>query len=231
MACETICIVGESGSGKSTSLRNLNPEETFIISTTPKPLPFRGWKKYYKPFKINEDKTLEGNYYVNSAYDKIVKMLKIIDKKMPHIKQVIIDDYQYTLAFEFVDRSTEIGYGKFSEIAQHAMEILRYADVMREDCKMIFLTHSENVGDTMNPKYTIKTIGKMLSEKVTLEGLFTYIFFTKVSEGDDGKMKYSLITNTNGQCVAKTPLGMFESLEIDNDLDAIIKVIDEYNLG
>ena len=177
MACETICIVGESGSGKSTSLRNLNPEETFIISTTPKPLPFRGWKKYYKPFKINEDKTLEGNYYVNSAYDKIVKMLKIIDKKMPHIKQVIIDDYQYTLAFEFVDRSTEIGYGKFSEIAQHAMEILRYADVMREDCKMIFLTHSENVGDTMNPKYTIKTIGKMLSEKVTLEGLFTYIFF------------------------------------------------------
>ena len=111
------------------------------------------------------------------------------------------------------------------------MEILRYADVMREDCKMIFLTHSENVGDTMNPKYTIKTIGKMLSEKVTLEGLFTYIFFTKVSEGDDGKMKYSLITNTNGQCVAKTPLGMFESLEIDNDLDAIIKVIDEYNLG
>ena len=111
------------------------------------------------------------------------------------------------------------------------MEILRYAESMREDCKMIFLTHSENVGDAMNPKYVIKTVGKLLAEKVTLEGLFTYIFFTKVSEGEDGKMKYSLITNTDGQCVAKTPLEMFDELEIDNDLDAIIKVIDEYNLG
>ena len=215
--------------GKTTSLRNLNPEETFIISTTPKPLPFRGWKKKYKPFKVGEDKKLTGNYYVSADHDKIVKMLKVIDKKMPHIKQVIIDDYQYTLAYEFVDRSTEVGYSKFSEIAQHAMEILRYADVMREDCKMIFLTHSENVGDVMNPKYVIKTIGKMLAEKVTLEGLFTYIFFTKVSEGDNGKMKYTLLTNTDGSCIAKTPMGMFDDLEIDNDLNEIIKVIDEYN--
>ena len=215
--------------GKTTSLRNLNPEETFIISTTPKPLPFRGWKKKYKPFKVGEDKKLTGNYYVSADHDKIVKMLKVIDKKMPHIKQVIIDDYQYTLAYEFVDRSTEVGYSKFSEIAQHAMEILRYADVMREDCKMIFLTHSENVGDVMNPKYVIKTIGKMLAEKVTIEGLFTYIFFTKVSEGDNGKMKYTLLTNTDGSCIAKTPMGMFEELEIDNDLNEIIKVIDEYN--
>lgn len=215
--------------GKTTSLRNLNPEETFIISTTPKPLPFRGWKKKYKPFKVGEDKKPTGNYYVSADYDKIVKMLKVIDKKMPHIKQVIIDDYQYILAYEFVDRSTEVGYSKFSEIAQHAMEILRYADVMREDCKMIFLTHSENVGDVMNPKYVIKTIGKMLAEKVTIEGLFTYIFFTKVSEGDDGKMKYTLLTNTDGMCIAKTPMDMFNELEIDNDLNEIIKVIDEYN--
>lgn len=34
MACETLCVCGESGTGKSTSLRNLNPEETFVISTT-----------------------------------------------------------------------------------------------------------------------------------------------------------------------------------------------------
>ena len=158
-------------------------------------------------------------------------MLKLIDKKMPHIKQVIIDDFQYTLAYEFVDRSTEVGYSKFSEIAQHAMEILRYADVMREDCKMVFLTHSENVGDAMNPKYVIKTIGRMLAEKVTLEGLFTYIFFTKVSEGDNGKMKYTLLTNTDGTCIAKSPMGMFEEMEIDNDLNEILKVIDEYNNG
>lgn len=196
MAAETIAIVGESGTGKSTSLRNLNPETTFIISTTGKPLPFRAWKKKYIPIKI-EGKNVSGNYYVSSKWDQILKILQIIDKMMPHIKQVIIDDFQYVLSYEFVDRATEVGYTKFSELAQHAMEILRYSEKMREDCKMIFLTHSENVGDNVNPKFVIKTVGKLLSEKVTLEGLFTYIFFTKVSEGDSGRMEYKLITNND----------------------------------
>lgn len=230
MAAETIAIVGESGTGKSTSLRNLNPEETFIISTTGKPLPFRAWKKKYIPIKI-EGKNVSGNYYVSSKWDQILKILQIIDKMMPQIKQVIIDDFQYVLSYEFVDRATEVGYTKFSELAQHAMEILRYSEKMREDCKMIFLTHSENVGDNVNPKFVIKTVGKLLSEKVTLEGLFTYIFFTKVSEGDSGRMEYKLITNNDGTCVAKTSLGMFEDLEIDNDLNEIIHVIDAYNEG
>ena len=230
MAAETIAIVGESGTGKSTSLRNLNPEETFIISTTGKPLPFRAWKKKYIPIKI-EGKNVSGNYYVSSKWGQILKILQIIDKMMPQIKQVIIDDFQYVLSYEFVDRATEVGYTKFSELAQHAMEILRYSEKMREDCKMIFLTHSENVGDNVNPKFVIKTVGKLLSEKVTLEGLFTYIFFTKVSEGDSGRMEYKLITNNDGTCVAKTSFGMFEDLEIDNDLNEIIHVIDAYNEG
>ena len=230
MAAETIAIVGESGTGKSTSLRNLNPETTFIISTTGKPLPFRAWKKKYIPIKI-EGKNVSGNYYVSSKWDQILKILQIIDKMMPHIKQVIIDDFQYVLSYEFVDRATEVGYTKFSELAQHAMEILRYSEKMREDCKMILLTHSENVGDNVNPKYVIKTVGKLLSEKVTLEGEKTYIFFTKVNEGDSGRMEYKLITNNDGSCVAKTSLGMFEDLEIDNDLDEIIKVIDTYSEG
>lgn len=230
MAAETIAIVGESGTGKSTSLRNLNPEETFIISTTGKPLPFRGWKKKYTPIKVSAD-GISGNYFTSSKWDQIMKILQIVDKKMPHIKQVIVDDFQYVLSYEFVDRATEVGYTKFTELAQHAMEILRYAEKMRDDCKMIFLTHSENVGDVMNPKYVIKTVGKLLAEKVTLEGLFTYIFFTRVSEGTDGRMEYKLLTNSDGTCVAKTSLGMFEEMEIDNDLNEIIKVIDEYNEG
>lgn len=230
MACNTLCIYGESGSGKSTSLRNMNPESTFIISTTGKPLPFRNWKKKYIPFNINkEDKTVSGNYYVSSNWESILKILKIINSKMPHIETVVIDDMQYILSYEFVDRATEVGYGKFSELAQHLMEILRYAEQMREDCTMVFLTHSENVGTEIDPKYVIKTIGKLLAEKVTLEGLFTYIFFTKVEEGDDGKMQYKLVTNNDGKCLAKTPLDMFEELEIDNDLAQILDVIKEYN--
>ena len=133
------------------------------------------------------------------------------------------------MSYEFVDRATEVGYSRFSEIAQHMMDILRYSEKMREDCTMCFLTHADNVGTEIDPKYVIKTIGKLLSEKVTLEGLFTYIFFTKVSEGDDGKMQYKLVTNNDGKCLAKTPMGMFEELEIDNDLNEILKVIKEYN--
>ena len=216
--------------GKTTSLRNMNPETTFIISTTGKPLSFRGWKKKYIPFKIDkETKEITGNYYVSSNSEQILKILKIINAKMPHITAVVLDDMQYIMSYEFVDRATEIGYSRFSEIAQHMMEILRYSEQMREDCTMCFLTHSENVGTDIDPRYVIKTIGKLLSEKVTLEGLFTYIFFAKTEEGDDGRMQYKLVTNNDGKCLAKTPMGMFEELEIDNDLNEILKVIKEYN--
>ena len=236
MACETLCIYGESGTGKSTSLRNMNPEETFIISTTGKPLPFRAWRKKYKNLVIERDeknkiKSVSGNYYISSNWEQIINILKIINKLMPHIKVVVLDDMQYILSYEFVDRATEVGYTKFSELAQHLMEILRYAETMREDCTMCFLTHSENVGTEIDPKYVIKTVGKLLAEKVTLEGLFTYIFCTKVEEGDDGKMEYKLVTNNDGKCLAKTPMDMFEELEIDNDLAKILEVIKEYNDG
>lgn len=228
MAAETIAIVGETGTGKSTSLRNLNPDETFLISTTGKPLPFKGYKRKYKEMKKVDGKWT-GNYYVSSKYDKILTVLKIINLGMPNIKQVIIDDWQYMLSYEFVDRATEVGYTKFSELAQHAMEVLRYSEQMRDSCKMIFLTHSDNVGTDIDPKYVIKTIGKLLSEKVTLEGLFTYVLFTKVTEGDSGRMEYRFITNNDGECVAKTPMDMFSELLIDNDLNEVIKVIDAYN--
>lgn len=226
MACETICVYGESGQGKSTSLRNLNPKETFIISVTGKPLPFRAWKKKYTPLNT---KDFSGNYYVSANWENIIKILKIVNIKMPHIKQIIIDDFQYVLSYEFVDRATEVGFGKFTELAQHAMEILRFAEKMRDDCKMVFLTHCENIGDALNPKYVIKTIGKLLSEKVTLEGLFTYIFFAKSEEDENGKMAYKFLTNTDGACLAKTPLGMYKENTIDNDLNEVIKRIDQYN--
>lgn len=199
-----------------------------------KPLPFRGWKKKYVPIVIEKDekkkvKSVTGNYYISSNWESILTILKIINSYLPHIKVVVIDDMQYILSYEFVDRATEVGYSKFSELAQHLMEILRYSETMRDDCTMVFLTHSENVGTEIDPKYVIKTIGKLLAEKVTLEGLFTYIFCTKVEEGDDGKMQYKLITNNNGQCLAKTPMDMFDEIEIDNDLNEILDVIREYN--
>lgn len=223
-------------SGKSTSLRNLDPKETFIIATIAKPLPFRGWKKNYTNLVIEKDKegntkSISGNYYVSDKWDKIVKIMKLVSAKMPHIKVLVIDDLQYCMSFEFVDRASEKNYDKFNELAQHMLSIFRTTFVLRDDLTVVFLTHSENVGTEIDPKYVLKTLGKLLKEKVTTEGLFTCMLFTEVNIDDDGNTEYKFITNNDGKCIAKSPMGMFEELKIDNDLNEIIKIVREYNDG
>lgn len=227
---ELIAVVGESGSGKTSSVRNLNPEETFIISTTGKRPGIPGAKKKYPNFNINkETKEVTGNFYTTSNVDSMKKIMSIIDKKMPHIKTLIIDDYQYLQAFEAMARVDEKGYNKFTDIAKHAYEALRSAMDMREDLFVCVLTHSENVGDNINPYWKIKTQGKMLDSVITLEGLFTYVFFTRLVTDDDNKMQYRFITNSDGTCTAKSPMGLFEDTFIDNDLKLVIERIKEYN--
>jgi len=158
---DLIGIVGNSGSGKSTSIRNLDPNSTFIINVAGKPLPIKGFKKNYKPLKQNADtKKFEGNLYNTSDVVKISQILKIIDKTRPEIKVVIIEDAQYLMSFEAMDRASEKSYDKFTEIAAHFYSILKEAINMREDLKVCVLTHAENIGDALNPNYKIKTIGE-----------------------------------------------------------------------
>lgn len=228
MAAETILILGESGRGKTTSLRNLNPSETFIISTTSKPLPWRGWKKNY--IKFDPKTNPEGNWCQCSKSTTLTTIIKYISNKRPEIKNIVVDDLQYAMAFEFMDRRKEKGFDKFNDIGGDFTDLLRVTDSIRDDIKLIFTAHSENVGDAVNEYWTLKTIGKMVKEKITPEGLFTYVFHALVENGDNG-MEYKFLTNTNGTHVAKTPLGMFKELKIDNDLNEIIKVIDQYNSG
>ena len=103
-------IVGETGSGKSTSLRNLNPKETFIINVAGKSLPIQGYKKNYTSLTQDpQTKEFSGNLYNTSNIDKILQIIKVISIKMPHIKQVIIDDSQYLMSFEAMDRASEKG--------------------------------------------------------------------------------------------------------------------------
>lgn len=227
MAAETMLIIGESGVGKTTSLRNLNPDETFIISTTAKPLPWRGWKKQYTDFDV---KTLKGNRIQMYNSSKVVSLLKFISAKLPNIKNIVLDDIQYTMGFEFMDRREEKGYEKFNSIGGNFTDLLRTADCLRSDIHLIFTGHSENTGDVMKPHWTLKTVGKMVNEKITPEGLFTYVFYAIVEEGDNG-MEYKFLTNTDGEHVAKTPLGMFKDQKIPNDVAAILKTIEEYNNG
>lgn len=105
---ELIAIVGDSGSGKTTSIRNLNPEETFIISTTGKRPGIKGAKKKYPDFKITEGK-LSGNFYTTANIDSIKKVMNVVDKKLPNVKVLIIDDFQYLQAFEAMSRVDEKG--------------------------------------------------------------------------------------------------------------------------
>lgn len=223
-----IGVVGESGSGKSTSIRNLNSEETFIIAVVPKPLPFRGFKRKYIPFK-SENGEITGNYYLTDSHEKIERILKIIDVKMPHIKNIVIDDAIYTMSFEFLDRATEKGFDKFNELAQHFLSIIRTAQQLKRNLKTFILLHSENIGDEINPTIGIKTHGKLIKEKITLEGLFTYLLFTKVDAGlEPGETKYLFVTNNDGERLAKTPDGMFEELYIPNDLQLVVEALDKY---
>lgn len=134
------------------------------------------------------------------------------------------------MSFEYMDRRSETGFTKFSDIGGDFTDLLRVADIIRDDIKLIFTGHSENVGDAMNPHWSLKTIGKMVNEKITPEGLFTYVFYAMAIPGDN-KMEYKFLTNTDGEHVAKTPLGMFEEQLIDNDVAEIIKIIDAYNEG
>lgn len=225
---ELIAIVGESGSGKTTSIRNLNPEETFIISTTGKRPGVKGAKKKYPNFKVEGNK-LEGNFYITANVDKIQQMMNVVNKRMPNIKVLVIDDFQYLQAFEAMARVDEKGYGKFTDIAKHAYMVLKSAMNMREDLFVCILTHSENTGDNLNPYYKIKTQGKMLDNVITLEGLFTYVLFTRVTTDENNKVSYKFVTNSDGTCTAKSPIGLFEDLLIDNDLNYVIEKIKEYN--
>ncbi len=226
---ELCAIVGNSGSGKSTSIRTLDPKTTFIINVAKKPLPFKGAKKNYQPLKKEADGSFSGNLYNTSDVNQIDQILKYVDKKRPDIKVVIIEDAQYIMAFEAMDRSAEKGYEKFTQMASNFYSVLKNAMDMRDDLKVFVLTHAENVGDALNPSYKIKTIGKMIDTMITVEGLFTYVFFTEVSRDENNEPSYQLITQSDGTTTAKTPMGCFENLKINNDLQYICDKIDEYN--
>ena len=229
---DIIAIAGDTGSGKSTSIRNLNSKETFVISIVGKPLPFAGYKKKYTPLVKTPEGQWEGNYYKSSNIDNILKIFTVVNKLRPEIKQIIIDDSNYLMSCETMDRVDEKGYEKFTNIAKHYYTLITDAVQLRDDLKVIFLSHIENVGDVLNPKLKLKTTGRMLDNTVNIDGLFTYVIYTELHEGIDGKMERVFRTNTiDGTDSCKTPLGCFKELYIPNDLDIVISTIDKYNNG
>lgn len=194
-----VLIIGESGSGKSTSLRNFAEDEVLVFNVANKPLPFR---KKLKSIP-------------NASYNSIAKELS---KK--EYKRYVIDDSQYLLAFEMFNRAKETGYNKFTDIAVRFRNMLDY--IIRElpdDTTVYFLHHTET---TETGKIKAKTIGKMLDNQLTVEGLFSIVLLCRT----DGTRHY-FETQSDGYSTAKSPMDMFAK-EIDNDLKMVDETIRAY---
>jgi hypothetical protein len=219
-------IFGESKTGKSTSIEKLDPATTFIINVADKPLPFRGWRSKYVPFNSKE-KT--GNIISIRRVDHILKVLDIIDKEMPHVKTIVLEDFQYMSAFEFMLRIKENGYNKFNDIASNILTVASIKpQEMRKDLIIFYLNHEEDeVDDKGVVKIRAKTCGKLINKLITFEGLFTTVLRSNNRSGEKG-IEYFFETQSNGTTTAGTPKGMFEEVEIPNDLELVRKAIIDY---
>lgn len=193
-------VLGSSGSGKSTSLRNFDPKEIGIFNVASKPLPFKNGKNMMS---------------VNGAnYAGITNSLK-----KNTMKTYAIDDSQYLLAFSMFARSKETGYNKFTDMAVDFYNLIQTViNCTSADTIVYFLHHTENIEGHLKAK----TIGKMLDEKLTVEGLFSIVLYCYASENE-----HYFITQSDGTTTAKSPMDMFP-LKIDNDLKAVDTAIREY---
>lgn len=205
-----ILVLGESGSGKSTSLRNLDPAKSLLIQCISKPLPFRSseWKLRLNP--------QDGGNRIRT--DNSLKIMQIL-KKSPH-EIVVIDDYQSVLVNELMNRSSERGYDKFTDIGKNAWSIFNTAGALSEHRRVYILAHTQT-DDFGNIR--MKTVGKMVDQTIVPEGYFTIVLRSVVNNGN-----YRFSTQTNGQDCCKSPMGMFSETRVDNDLKAIDDAICAY---
>jgi len=200
-------ILGESGTGKSTSLRNLDPAQTLLIQSIRKPLPFRS--SDWKPVKEG------GNIIVTDQAADIIKAMRKTARQV-----IVIDDWQYILANEYMRRTDETGYQKFTDIGRKAWDILSAASDLDSGKRVYILAHTQS---DEHGRSHIKTVGKMLDEKITPEGMFSIVLNTVVQNGN-----YLFATQNNGANTTKSPLGLFADDLIDNDLAAVDAAIFTY---
>ena len=197
-----VLILGESGTGKSASLRKFPNDKVAVINVAGKPLPFKN--------KIQSETT--------DDYIKIEGHIKTLVKQ--DCKSIVVDDAQYLMANEFMRRATERGFDKFTDIAKNFWSLVNMVKELPSDVIVYFLSHIER---DQNGNEKIKTIGKLLDEKITVEGMFIIVLKTNVTDG-----VYSFLTQNNGHDTVKSPIGMFPSYAIDNDLHYVDEKIRNY---
>lgn len=208
-------VLGQSGTGKTASLRNLPPADTLLIQAVKKPLPFRS--KDWRPCTKADP---NGSVLVTDSAPVIVGAMQRTKKPI-----IVVDDFQYILANEFMRRilDQETGnaaFAKYNEIARHAWDILMAAGRLDDSTRVYILAHTQQ-DDSGHVK--VKTIGKLLDEKITMEGLLTIVLRTAVING-----QYLFSTQNNGMDTVKSPMGMFTDEHIPNDLAAVDQAICDY---
>lgn len=212
-----VLILGDSGSGKSTSLQSLNGEGCVLIQAIDKRLPFKrpqdkGWIR-----RNSENKS--GNVFVTDNYNQINHII-LSAAKSGKKKIIIIDDAQYLMANDFMRRAMEKGFDKFTEMACSFHGLFQTAQVCENDVRVYFLAHTET---EPTGKVKMKTIGKMLDEKITMEGLFTVVL--KCHKQDGRHLFQTIGTDMD---TVKSPIDMFESENIDNNLALVDAAITNY---
>ena len=211
---KVICIMGESGSGKTTSMRNLNPEETYYIDCDGKGLSWKGWRNQYN--------TSEKNYKNTDDPEKVFTLLLGINDKCPNIKYIVIDTINGIMIGDEMRRFKEKGYDKWQDLAQSVYNIIDKANKLRDNLTVIFTAHAQTESDDNGYIFTrIKTNGKKLN-KICLESKFTTVLLAR-KKGD----QYIFETQANNS-TAKSPMGAFETNEIENDIVKVIEALSEY---
>ena len=219
-----LIVAGPTGTGKSTSLRNLDPKETYVINVLNKPLPFKGSKGMYTEDKKNIQNT--------DDYFQVKALLEAIPVKRPEIRNIIVDDVGFVMTTEFFKRSHETGYNKFTDIGKHMQEILETAKNLKQDLNIVFMFHDDDdYNDKTKVGKKVKTIGSLLDDKYDPLAIVSIALFTNVSFDKEGKASYEFITNrtlvNNLIIPAKSPEGMFEK-KIPNDLKLVFDKVHEY---
>ena len=203
---QKVLILGGSGTGKSASLRNFKTDEIFVINSAGKPLPFK-----------NHFETVTPSF--NRLTQDVMKALDSTDKKV-----IVVDDAQYIMSFQYMRRIKENGWDKWNDIQGDFFNIIQHVDELPDDVVVYFLSHIQRDDDGHEK---IKTMGKLLDEKITIEGLFTTVLKTLVKDG-----QYFFLTQNSGLDTVKSPIGMFPSYAIDNDLKYVdTKIRNYYEIG
>lgn len=209
-----IVIAGESGSGKTTSLRNLDPKKTYIVDADRKGLSWKGWKSQYNKGAKN--------FFQTSDVIKITTLLQGINSQMLQIKVVVIDTLNTVMVDDEMKRMQEKGYDKWQDLAQSVWQLVSNSHLLRDDLTVVFMAHTQTERDDAGYNFTrIKTSGKKL-DKICLESKFTTVLITKCVDG-----KHVFETQARNS-TAKSPMGAFEEFEIPNDVNEVIKKLEEY---